>query len=90
MQTGNYIDVQVQPVQQAPMDQVRWLSFQVVNPKAMDDTYGLAQYQLYNSDNQLLGGYTVGFSDEDSRNWKTDQEFADWLTVHKLNYIPII
>lgn len=90
MNNNNYIDVTVQPVPQPAMNLIKWIAFNVVNPGATDDTYGNAQYQTYNEAGQLLSGNVIGFSNDDSKNWKTDQEFADWLTVHKLNLTPII
>lgn len=87
--TTNYIDVQVQPVPQPAMNNVRWLAINVVNFNAQDDSYGQAQYQLFDEAGKLLSGNVVGFSDDDSKNWITDQEFANWLTINKLNLTPI-
>lgn len=89
MQTSNYIDVSIVPVPQPAMNTVRWLAFNVVNIGAPDDSYGQAQYQLFDETGKLLSGSTVGFSDADSHNWTTDDAFATWLTINKLNYTPI-
>lgn len=85
------ITINIQPVVTPDYTQVKFLAIQAVNLGAAenDPSYGQAQYQVFDQNGGLVLGGTCSFTREESENWITDEEFAKWLTINKLNYTPI-
>lgn len=85
------INIPIVPVVTPDYTQVHFLAIQAVNLGVADDNpaYGQAQYQIFDADNNLLLGNTCSFTKQESdEHWNTDEEFATWLTINKLNYTP--
>lgn len=85
------ITINIQPIVTPDYTQVKYLAIQAVNLGAAenDQSYGQAQYQIFDQDGNLVLGNTCNFGREESENWTTDEDFAIWLTINKLNYTPI-
>jgi hypothetical protein len=78
------IIINIQPVVQPDYTQVNYLAIQAVNLGAQenDQSYGQAQYQIFDQNGGLVLGSTCTFSREESEYWITDEEFAKWLTIN--------
>lgn len=84
------INIPIVPVVTPDISNIYFLAIQAVNLGASenDNSYGQAQYQIINEAKVVVSGNTCSFTREESEYWITDEEFAKWLTINKLNYTP--